>query len=311
MESETPVEETIASLGDGSKRLTSSRLVYLSNLNPAHMALFEQAWAAINVRRRRQVLRRLAGMAEDSVTLDFDSILRHCLKDGDAGVRSRAIEGLWDSEEPSLITPLIDLLEQDSSAKVQAAAATALGRFAVLGELGKLRSSHATRVYQALLAVVSDETKPLDVRCRALEAVASSSLPEVTTAIMAAYESPSPGLKASAIYAMGKNCGRHWLPILLSELASAEDEIRYEAAGAGGELGEAEAVPRLIVLTSDTDIDVQLAAIQALGRVGGRDAKEHLKRCLAHPGQAVRDAAGQALNELGAEESPLLSWGMA
>jgi HEAT repeat protein len=305
-----PAEETIASLGNGNQPLANSGLICLSNLNSAEMVLFEQAWVALGVGRRRQIMQRLVEMAEDSFELDFDGIFKYCLKDEDAEVRSLAVEGLWESEEASLISPLINLLEQDSSEKVQAAAATALGKFALLAELEKLRSCHASRVCNALLAAAGDESKPLDVRRRALEAVAPSSLPEVTTAIMAAYQSPSSRLKASAIYAMGKNCGRYWLPVLLNELVSAEDEIRYEAAGACGELGDAEAVPQLIRLASDPDADVQLAAIQALGKIGGKDAKEYLKQCLTHPRQAMREAAEQALDELAAEEAPLFFWGM-
>ena len=140
-----PIEETIADLGNCDKPLSSSRLIYLSNLNSAEMALFEQAWAAIEPERRRPIISRLVELAEDNFEFDFDSIFRRCLNDEDAEVRCKAIEGLWESEETSLINPLINLVEQDYSEKVQAAAATALGKFALLAELGKLRSCHASK----------------------------------------------------------------------------------------------------------------------------------------------------------------------
>ncbi|MBA7574216.1 hypothetical protein ES708_16018 [subsurface metagenome] len=87
-------------------------------------------------------------------------------------MRSKAIEGLWESEETSLINPLINLLEHDSSEKVQAVAATALGKFAMLAEHEKLRSSHSSKIRQALLSVIEDSSKPAEVRRRALEAAA-------------------------------------------------------------------------------------------------------------------------------------------
>ncbi len=300
-----PIEEAIANLVDHDNPLSSSRLTYLSNLDPAGMALFEQAWAAIELKRRRQIMYRLVELAEDNFQFNFDSIFRYCLKDKGAEVRAKAIEGLWENEEPSLINPLIILLEQDSSERVQAVAATALGKFAMLAELNKLRSYHASKVCDALLAIVSDESRPLEVRRRALEAAAPLSIPEVTTAIAQAYHSHNPELKASAVYAMGKNCNRSWLPILLKELGSAEDEIRYEAAGACGELGEEEAVTYLAELINDPDTNVQLSAIRALGQIGGKDTKEQLTQCLSHSSRAVREGAEQALDELEAGEDTL------
>ena len=80
-------------------------------------------------------------------------------------------------------------------------------------------------------------------------------------------------------------------------------EIRYEAAGACGELGGEDAVPRLIELVIDSDIEVQLAAIQALGKIGGSKAKECLEQCMDNPSVAIQEAAEQSLYEL--EEDPL------
>ncbi|GAI06683.1 unnamed protein product, partial [marine sediment metagenome] len=214
-------------------------------------------------------------------------------------------EGLWESEEASLIDPLIILLNQDSSEKVQATAATALGKFAMLAELKKLRPSHKSKVCQALLTVIDDKSKPIEVKRRALGAAAPLSLPQMEKAIAKAYQSGNPKLRTSALFAMGKSCNHSWLPILLKELASADAEMRYEAAGACGELGEKEAAPYLLELISDPDVDVQLAAIQALGKIGGPEAKDCLERCLNNPSEIIQQAAEQALYQLEAGEEPL------
>ena len=299
-----PVEETIADLGNSDNPLLTSRLVDLSNLNSEELKVLEQVWAVIEPKRRRQIVHRLVELAEDNFELNFDSIFKYCLKDQDAEVRSKAMEGLWESEETSLINPLINLLEQDSSAKVQAAAATALGKFAMLAEHKKLRSSHTSKVCRALLTVIGDKSKPIEVRRRALEAAAPLSLPQVKEAIVEAYQSRSSKLRISSIYAMGKNCDHFWLPLLLKELANAEAEIRYEAVGACPELGEEEAAPYLIELINDPDADVQMAAIQALGRIGGSEAKKCLEQCLDNPSEVIQQAAKQALDELEAAEDP-------
>jgi len=299
------IEETIVDLGNSDKPLLNSRLIDLSNLNSEELRLFEQAWATIKPKRQRQIMSRLIELAEGNVELNFESIFRNRLKDQDAEVQSKAIEGLWESEDASLINPLINLLEQDGPEKVQVAAAIGLGKFAMLAEHKKLRSCHTPKVCQALLTAIDDKSKPIEVRRRALEAVAPLSLPQVKEAIMNAYQSHDSKLKINAIYAMGRNCDCSWLPTLLKELASDDAEIRYEAGGACGELGEEEAVLPLIGLINDPDIDVQLAAIQALGKIGGTEAKEHLQHCLNNPSEAIRQAAEQALQELEAGEDPL------
>jgi len=299
-----PIEETIADLGNRNKPLLNSRLTELSKLNSEELELFEQAWAAIEPKRRRQIMYRLVKLAEDNFELDFDSIFKSRLKDQDAEVRSKAIEGLWESEEASLIDPLIALLEQDSSEKVQATAATMLGKFALLAELKKLRPSHKSKVCQALLAVINDKSKPIEVKRHALEAAAPLSLPQMKKAIVEAYQSGNPKLRTSALFAMGKSCNHSWLPILLKELASADAEMRCEAARACGELGEEEAAPYLIELVNDPDVDVRLAAIQALGKIGGPEAKGCLQKCLNNPNEVIQQAVEQALCQLEAEEDP-------
>ncbi len=299
-----PIEKTIAEIGNCDKPLRSSRLIELSNLNSEELEFLERAWAVIEPKRRQQIINRLFELAEDNFELNFDSIFTSCLKDQDAEVRSKAIEGLGESEEASLINPLVNLLERDSSEEVQAVAAIALGKFAMLAELKKLRSCHTSKVCQALLAVIDDGNKPIEVRRRALEAAAPLSLLRVRKAIMEAYQSHNSKLRASAIYAMGRNCDRSWLPMLLNELGSADPEMRYEVAAACGELGEGEAVPYLIALINDPDVDVQVAAIQALGKIGGAEAKECLELCLNNPNEVIHQAAEQSLQELGAEQDP-------
>ncbi len=299
------IEDTIIDLANSDKPLLNSRLTELSNLNQEELEFFKRSWPAIELKRQRQIVYRLVELVEDNLELNFDSIFKHCLKDPDDEVRSKAIEGLWENEEASLINPLVNLLEQDDSEKVQAAAAIALGKFAMLAEHKKLRSCHVSKIQEALLAVISDKNKPVEVRRRALEAAAPLSIPEVKTAIMEAYQSHDSRLRISSIYTMGKNCDPYWLPILLKELASTDAEVRYEAAGACGEIEEEEAVPYLTKLVSDPDVDAQISAIQALGKIGGARAKKYLEQCLNNPSEAIRQAAEQALLELRAKEGPL------
>jgi len=299
-----PIEELITDLANSDKPLSSLGLTELSNLSSEEVEFLSRVWATIESERRRQIICRLIELAEDNFELNFDSIFKKCLKDQDVEVRSKAIEGLWENEEASLINPLIDVLRYDSSEKVQVVAATVLGKFAMLAEHKKLRSCHTSKLGEALLSVIGDGSKPIDVRCRALEAAAPLSVPQVKKVIMETYQGHNSKLRASAVYAMGKSCNHFWLPILLKELANADTKIRYEAAGACGELGEEDAIPCLIELISDPDTDVQAAAIQALGKIGSSEAKECLEACRNNPSEVIQEAAEQALEELKAVENP-------
>ena len=159
-----PIEKTINELGNSHQPLLNSRLTELSNLRLEELEFFKRSWTAIEPERRRQIVHRLVELAEDNLELNFDSIFKYCLKDPDDEVRSKAIEGLWENEEPSLIDSLINLLKQDNSEKVQAAAAKALGKFAMLAELEKLRPHCIVKIQEALLAMISDKKTPVE-RC--------------------------------------------------------------------------------------------------------------------------------------------------
>ena len=137
-----PIEEAVAELANSDNPLLNSRLTELSNLSSTEQGAFEGLWAVIETKRRYQIVYRLVELTEDNLPLNFDGIFRYCLRDKDSEVRHKATEGLWENEDASLINPLINLLEQDSSAKVQVAAATVLGKFVILAEYNKSRSCH-------------------------------------------------------------------------------------------------------------------------------------------------------------------------
>ena len=300
-----PIEDTVAELINYDEPLLNSRLANLSNLNPEELGFLRETWASIKTKRRQQIVHQLVKLAEDSLELNFDCIFKDCMKDEDAEVRSKAIEGLWENDEPQLIDLLIELLRKDGSDKVQAVAATALGKFAMLAELEILRSCYKSKIATALLTVIDDKSTPIEVRRCALEATAPLSLPQVKEAILEAYQSANSELNISAINAMGKNCHHSWLPILIKELGNNNPAIRYEATEACGELGDEETVSYLIELINDPDVDIQLAVIQALSKVGGADAKECLKQCYNNPNQAIQQVTKQALHKLKATEDTL------
>ena len=292
--------ETIAKLNDND--LSDSSLAELSGLDTQQLALFEQTWPTIEIEQRRRIVGNFIRLAEENIELRFDNIFKSLLRDSSAEIRSQAIEGLWEYEEPSLVPLLINLLEEDDSTNVQIKAAVALGRFTLLAAYGKLGEDDSARIGQALLSTIDEESRAMDVRCSALEAVAPLALTEVDRAIKENYHSGDDRLSLSSIRAMGTNCDPSWSPILLNELVNTDSERRCAAASALGELEDETAVPQLAELLYDPDIDVQMASIKALGEIGGAEAKECLELCLNDSDETISLAAEQALIVMGDEE---------
>jgi len=300
-----PLEDYLSELVDSSTPLTVARLANLSSLVPDEASAFEEAWHGADVARRRQVMRQLIELAEDSVDLDFDAVFRVGLSDADAEVRRSGIRGLWEYEGRDLIPTLVDLLLKDADQTVRAEAALGLGRYALKAEFDEIRASDASMVDDALRRTIADHEQTTEVRARAVEAVGARNQPWVLQIIEDAYHSDQHRLRVSALHAMGRNCDARWLSTLARELKSDDAEMRYEAATACGFLGDEATVPHLQPLLKDDDTEVQEAAIQALGEIGGQEAKRALEGCLASPEERVRDAALAAIAGLDFGEDPL------
>lgn len=268
------LEKYFADLADQSKTVTISRLTRLSDLSPEEVEFLRKAWTGVGVERRRQIIHHLVNLERSHAKLNFDNVFQTCLQDTDATVRAKAIQGLWECDDCTLITTLIEMLQKDDSRLVRGAAVNALGKFALLAELRKVHPRHLLKITQTLLNVIETKGEAVEVKCQAIEAIAPLSIPRVKEIICAAYKCKNPNLRTSAICAMGRSCDPVWLPVLLTELNNADPEMRCEAARACGELGEEEAVPHLIKLTRDTDTRVRLAATKALGRIRGIETRE-------------------------------------
>jgi HEAT repeat protein len=297
--------KNLIELGDENRPVIPSKLANVSTVSSEELLLFLDAWVNMGFERRRQIVHYLVDLAEEEPKLNFDAIFQACLYDPDEIVRVRAIEGLWEYENNSIIDRFITMLKEDWQESVRAAAAQALGRFALLAELGKLRPDDRAKVEESLITTIDDQEEGPEVRRRAIEAIAPLSLPKVAEIIQIAYNSEDNEIRVSAIYAMGRNSDPVWLPTLLKELGNPDTEMRFEAAVACGEIGEEEAVPHLMELIHDLDTQVQQSAIAALGIIGGSEAEAALGECLNHPEAHIRAAAEDALEDLGLGKDPI------
>ena len=299
------LESNFSELLDESTSLKHSELLQLTGLSIDEVVEFISAWHPISQPRKKAILSNLVELGEDNLELDFSAVFRACLKDEDADVRETATKGLWESDDRAIIRPLIGLLHDDPSPKVRAASAIGLGKFADLAQDGKVLRRDGARVREALLAVLAHEDEDREVRRRAIEAVGSFNSPEVKDIIQQAYGDGDITLKQSAIYAMGRTSDVRWLSTVLDDTHHENASIRYEAANASGQLGEESTVPHMIRLIEDEDPQVQLAAIQALGSIGGPLAKRALLQCMKLDDDFLEEAAKSALEDIEFDEEPI------
>lgn len=281
-----------------SGKVTRRTLYGLSNLERSQAEEVWAVWAGLPVATRRKMAQMMVEIAESDFEVNFDEVFQQVLADPDAAVRLAAVEGLWENDDVRMVPILARLLKDDPDAAVRAAAATSLGRFVLFGELGKIRPRPHQQAFQALLAACTDEKEDLEVRRRALESLAYSGEEIVVELLRAAYQHPDERMRVSAVFAMGRSADDRWAAEVMRELHNPSPQMRYEAARACGELQLEDAVPALMELLEDVDVEVQEAAIWALGQIGGDEARQALNACCRSDNEALRSAARDALREL-------------
>lgn len=291
-------QRTLLAIQDPDHAMASIELDALSDLSKGHLEQFCSAWSGLSLERQRGLVAALIEFAEDHVDACFAIIYRWLIEDDDPWVRAHAIEGLWEEEDVRLISPLIRRLEGDTASDVRAAAALSLGRFLLLGEYDQIDKSAARRVEEALLEAYRTPDQDVSVRRRVLEALANCSHDELPDMILEAYEDDDDIMRVGAVFAMGRSSDPRWNRHVLDEMGSSDSGMLCEAARASGELEIEEALPDLLRLLGDEDVEIRDAAVWALGRIGGREARRALKACCASDDEDLVEAAEEALAEL-------------
>ncbi|HOU41981.1 MAG TPA: HEAT repeat domain-containing protein [Promineifilum sp.] len=275
-------------------------LIYrLSDMEMAEFNQFQRAWASVDEARRAAIVRHMAEIAEENTLIDFTPVFAYLFDDKYASVRQGALDGVWDTTDPALIRPIINLLQTDPSVVVRAAAARALAHYVLLAEWGQIAPGVVTPIVDALLAEYEQPKANEEVKRAALEALASANHPRVPELIRNAYEDGSNEMQLSALFAMGLNADDRWLSIVSDEMESPSADFRAEAARAAGAIGNPEAIDGLEQLLHDEDVEVAIAAVYALGQIGSERATELLNRLADDPAyEDLYDAIDEALEEM-------------
>lgn len=292
------VEDLLQQLIADETRPTQQELVIFSDLTRMDLQRVRQRWVEIPVDRRLYVVRTLVEQSRENLQLHLGRLLRLALTDEHSEVRRIAVEGLWEEVSEDLVGPFVQMLYNDPDEEVRAATAAALGAYVLAGELDELDASLSIRAEEALLTVLHSETEPLAVQRRALESIAFSGEVGVRQIIEDAYYSPYEEMRLSALVAMGRSADVRWRGVVRSELESPSAAMRAEAARACGELEARSALDELLLLLMDEEAEVRLAAIFALGRLGGKEAEEALEAVAEGSNDPDEvEAAEEALDE--------------
>lgn len=275
-------------------------LVYrLSDLSSLDFERFKVAWKRAAEDRRVALVGHMADIAEENYLIDFTPIFVHLFEDNSSAVRIAALDGVWDSEDKALVSPILQLLRSDENTGVRAAAARALAHYILLAEWGQIDDSHTAMIVDGLLAEYDNPRAASEVKRAALEAVSPAAHPRIPDLIHDAYEEGDNDMQLSAIFAMGVTADDRWLPILEEELTSPSPDFRAEAARACGIIGNQDSLDALEPLVDDSELEVGIAAIMAIGQIGGERAFGLLSRLAENPDyEDYYDAIEDALDEM-------------
>ena len=271
----------LKALLDNSQLFPEKLLLFFSDIFPEDLEEVKKIWPKIAIERRVSILANLEDMMETDTMLSCDGLAKFALNDDFPEVRGNAITLLWECDDPKLAPLLVDMLENDESELVQAAAAAALGKFVLLGELNEIPANAANRTIQALIENL--KAKPSkELHQEVLKSLAYSSDPEIAPLIEKAFLDPDPSWRLAAVISMGRSADDRWKKPVLEMLKSDDPEMKSEAVKAAGELELSTARPMLLQILEDEEDDYELRtnAIWSLSKIGGENVRSVLQRLL-------------------------------
>lgn len=273
-------------------------LEHLSGLVDDEIERARALWGKLAPEVRRELVFTLGEIAEANFSMDFSAVFRIAITDPDADIRAAAIKGLDEDEDVRLVPAYVDLLKHDPVAGVRAAAAGALAKFVLLGELEKIRPGPFHAAVRALRDSYTDPGETLDVQRRAMESLAYTGEHNVPAIINSAYAHDDEAMRRGAVLAMGRSADKRWGKIVRHELRSPSPGMRLEATRACGELQLREAVQDIIEMVEDVDTRIRAMALWSLGQIGGNLARKTLQRYARTEDGALSEVAHEALQEL-------------
>lgn len=269
--------EVLRQLEHSERPLSPRALQTFSDINPQNLQALQKIWPVLPLRRKYGLLENLAEQLDEDGAVDYADLATWALNDSDGGVRYRALELLRETEDPRLLPGLSTLTASDPEENVRARAASRLGNFLFLAEVEEVPAAIGQQAFEALQNLYQNGSPAL--QRAALEALGSSSQASIPPLIEAALQKADLQWQVSALRAIGKSADERWNGAVLSRLNDLHPEVRLAAVQAAGSLGLKNAKDALLALLNDAeeeDNEILASAIWSLSELGGEDVREAL-----------------------------------
>ena len=277
----TPIKEVIEALLDTSTPFSPTYLHVFSDIPPELMREVIRIWNDIQAERRYLLLKDLERLMGADTLINCDDLGHFALGDSDPRICSQAIRLLWECDDQKLGRRFCEILRIEDDEEVQAAAASALGKFVQLGELEEITKEIHDEVVELLLATAQNHQFE-KVRQKALESLGYSSHEQVSVLIQHAINEQDAKWVTSALFAMGRSADTNWERQVIENIQNQDQVIKIEAIHAAGELELKAALPPLLQVLQKNidDDDIHHTVIWALSKLGGEDVEETLQDLL-------------------------------
>jgi HEAT repeat protein len=277
---EIPFSTVLTALTNPDQAFPARYLPRFSDLDPADLKALLQAWPRVPLMRKRALLKNLNERFDEDTLLSYEALGAALLQDEDGTVRTLALKLLEETTDARLIPALVKMIQDDPEPESRARAATVLGQFVHLGEMGELPEGKQEIVEETLLKAA--HSAHTSVARAALEALGYSSRPELDDLILSAFHRPDPLWQATALFAAGRSADNRWQEQVLIGLLSEDVPVRLVAVQSAGEL-ELKAARKVLLemLEDEPDDDVFQAIIWSLSQIGGEDVRTYLEALLA------------------------------
>lgn len=270
------LEDLLIALLNETTPLAPRYLFRLSDLSPEDQSLIANSWLDISPDRRQRLIEDLEILEETSSIVSFETVFINAMTDPVNDIRRIAIRSLWESEDHNIIPTLLEILETDPDPQVQAQAASSLGHFIYLGELGNLKSEHAGMIVDKLISLLNSEGSQI-IQQRALESLGYCGDSRIGLLIEDASDREDTDWIACALVAMGRSANEIWQPYTMDKLDHSDSKVRLEAIRAAGELVILDAIPALMNTLQDEDAEHRLTAAWSLSEIGGNEARDGIQ----------------------------------
>jgi len=259
---------------DESKPFSPQFLQIFSDIIPEDMDKVKDVWPKASQQRKITLLQELESLMRVDTLINCDEFAFFALEDGDPLVKTQAINLLWENADLHLASRYIELMDQDLTSQLTAAAASGLGKFVLLGELDEIPDKPAGKILAKLLDKFITSNNQL-VKQSILESVGYVNNAQVQGFIKDALDEMDKDWRLSALFAIGRSANKKWAGVVIENIDDSDPDFQLEAIKAAGELEITDAKETIIQIVQNTspEDEIHLQSIWSLSMIGGNDVQ--------------------------------------